>query len=77
MKKYYPEFAEMIRKAVDAYEFAKSDLGVCQTASHKSPYFYEEDNYVDDLQLAAADLYQIIRRKKIFTKLLNGGKLNL
>ncbi len=57
LKKYYPEFSELIKKkSVEAYDFAKTDLGVNQTASVKSPYFYEEDNYVDDLELAAAQL---------------------
>jgi len=50
-----PALAELLSvKAIDAWEFAKSDLGVCQTACLASPYFYEEDNYVDDMELAAA-----------------------
>ena len=59
LQKYYPDFAKKIEsKAIQAYEFAKTDLGVTQTASCVSPYFYEEDNYVDDLELAAAQLYE-------------------
>jgi len=58
LKKYYPEFAEKIRKkSLDAYDFGKKNPGVCQTAPCKSPYFYEEDNYVDDMELAAVELY--------------------
>ncbi|MBI9072245.1 MAG: glycoside hydrolase family 9 protein [Melioribacteraceae bacterium] len=58
LKKYYPDFAESIlNKAEDAYKFAKSDIGVTQTASNISPYFYEEDNYADDMELAAVQLY--------------------
>jgi endoglucanase len=34
-------------------------LGVSQTVSIKAPYFYEEDNYVDDLELAAVQLYEL------------------
>ena len=50
-------FAEkLLSKSVDAWDFAKSDLGNCQTACMVSPYFYEEDNYVDDMELAAATL---------------------
>jgi hypothetical protein len=30
--------------------------GVCQTAPAGAPYFYEEDNWVDDMELAAAEL---------------------
>lgn len=52
-----PAFAgQMLQKSLDAWDFAKSDLGVCQTACMVSPYFYEEDNYVDDMELAAATL---------------------
>ncbi|MBK8517975.1 MAG: glycoside hydrolase family 9 protein [Saprospiraceae bacterium] len=59
LNQYYPEFAKMIEfKALDAYKFAKTDLGVNQTASNRSPYFYEEDNYADDMELAAIQLFQ-------------------
>jgi hypothetical protein len=34
---------------------------VCQTAPGKSPYFYEEDNWVDDMELAAAELFPLTR----------------
>ncbi len=46
-------------KARDAMEFALSDLGVTQTACNVSPYFYEEDNYTDDLELAAWELFSL------------------
>lgn len=76
LKKYYPEFSETIKsKAFDAYEFAKSDLGVCQTACCKSPYFYEEDNYVDDLELAAADLYLNTGNKSLLNEASEWGKV--
>lgn len=52
-----PKFsATMHQKSLDAWDFAKSDLGNCQTACVVSPYFYEEDNWVDDMELAAATL---------------------
>ena len=48
------EFSNTLaRKAKDAWTFALSDLGETQTACFLSPYFYEEGNYIDDLQLAA------------------------
>jgi len=57
-------FAEkMAAKAVDAFEFARTDLGATQTACNVSPYFYEEDNYVDDMQLAAWELYTLTGEK--------------
>lgn len=56
---YYPTFAEnLLQKAKDAYEYGKRFPGVCQTAPGRAPYFYEEDNYVDDMELAAAQLAQ-------------------
>ena len=57
--KFDPALAEKLnKKAREAWEFALSDPGVCQTACVVSPYFYEEENYADDMELAAATLYQ-------------------
>ncbi len=76
LKKYYPEFCEpLLIKAVDAYEFAKTDLGVCQTASCLSPYFYEEDNYVDDLELAAIQLYKSLNDDVYLKEAVEWGKV--
>jgi peptidoglycan/xylan/chitin deacetylase (PgdA/CDA1 family) len=55
-----PGFAALMhQKSLEAWDFAKSDLGNCQTACVVSPYFYEEDNWVDDMELAAATLIPI------------------
>lgn len=63
-----PEFALIMKeKAADAYEFALTDLGATQTACNVSPYFYEEDNYVDDLQLAAWELYSLTGDKEFLS----------
>ena len=43
-------------KAMAAYQLGLKYPGVCQTAPGRSPYFYEEDNWVDDMELAAAML---------------------
>ncbi len=60
LRDYYPELsAEFAVKAEDAWEFALTDLGNTQTACNVSPYFYEEDNWVDDLELAAWSLYSL------------------
>ena len=76
LKKYYPEFSEKIKnKAIKAYEFGKSDLGVCQTASYVSPYFYEEDNYVDDLELAGIELYKLTGDSKYLNDAVEWGKI--
>ncbi len=59
-QKLDPGFSKLLaHKARQAYSFGLSDLGVTQTACTVSPYFYEEDNYVDDLELAASELYRL------------------
>ncbi len=75
LKKYYPEFAEQIKKkAVDAYELGKKYPGVCQTAPCTSPYFYEEDNFVDDMELGAIQVYGISGNKKYLEDAVKFGK---
>lgn len=55
-----PSFSDSLsKKAVEAYELGKKIPGVCQTVPGKSPYFYEEDNWTDDMELAAAQLYRL------------------
>lgn len=57
-----PAFAETLhRRAVAAYELGKKHPGVCQTAPAKAPYFYEEDNWTDDMELGAAQLHALTR----------------
>jgi len=74
IKKYDPVFANKIaKKAAEAYEFALSDLGVCQTACNVSPYFYEEENYVDDLELAACELHRLTNKKYYFDQAVKWG----
>ena len=48
-------------KALAAYALGRKYPGVCQTAPGRSPYFYEEENWVDDMELAAAELYALTR----------------
>lgn len=75
LKKYYPEFAEKImKKAHDAYEWGKLNPGVCQTASYVSPYFYEEDNWVDDMELAATQMYFLTKKETYLKDAIEYGK---
>ncbi len=54
-----PDFAaDLSRRAENAYNVAKANPGACQTAPCVSPYYYEEDNWTDDMELAAVRLYQ-------------------
>jgi peptidoglycan/xylan/chitin deacetylase (PgdA/CDA1 family) len=71
-----PKLAEQLKKkSRDAWEFALSDPGVCQTACVVSPYFYEEENYVDDLELAAATLYQTSKSEEDHQSAAKWGEL--
>lgn len=57
-----PAFAAKLRqKALAAYAIGKKFPGVCQGAPGHAPYYYEEDNWVDDMELAAAELYALTR----------------
>ena len=69
LKPFYPEFAEKIgTKAQAAYDAGVAKPGVCQTASVVSPYISEEDNWVDDMELAAYEMYRRTGDKKYRTE---------
>ncbi|MBC9795945.1 glycoside hydrolase family 9 protein [Sinomicrobium weinanense] len=60
LKEFYPDYADtLLRHARDAYAYGKKHPGVSQTAPGTQPYFYEEDNWKDDMELAAATLYKL------------------
>jgi endoglucanase len=46
------------QRARSAFEFGLAKPGVCQTAPNRAPYFYEEDNWKDDMQLAAIAMFR-------------------
>ena len=55
-----PAFADTLaRKARAAYELGRRYPGACQTAPGAAPYFYEEANWVDDMEHGAAQLYAL------------------
>jgi hypothetical protein len=57
-----PVFArKLYEKALSAYAIGKQRPGVCQGAPGRAPYYYEEDNWVDDMELAAAELYALTK----------------
>ncbi|MCH5597467.1 glycoside hydrolase family 9 protein [Niabella ginsengisoli] len=68
MKRFYPTFADsLVSKAVAAYEYGRTYPGNTQTLSVKAPYIYAEDNYADDMELAALSLYQLSGEKRYLT----------
>jgi hypothetical protein len=50
---------QLFQKSISAFDYAHKKLGVTQTASVKAPYIYAEDNWVDDMELAAAALQKL------------------
>ncbi|MEP6727576.1 MAG: glycoside hydrolase family 9 protein, partial [Bacteroidota bacterium] len=58
----------LANKSATAYQLGIDKPGVAQTAPNREPYFYEEDNWVDDMELAAANLYQLTKNKKFLTQ---------
>lgn len=47
-------------KAFNAYDYALKKPGITQTASVRSPYIYAEDNWTDDMELAAAAIHDMV-----------------
>jgi len=65
LKEFYPEITQdLIKRAKDAYDYGMQNPGVSQTAPCKSPYFYEEDNWLDDMELAASELYRLTKKEE-------------
>lgn len=70
-----PEFASLLEhKAREAYAVGEAYPGVSQTAPGRAPYFYEEDNWVDDMELAAAQLYHLNDEEQWLEKAVKLGK---
>lgn len=75
LKPFYPEFAAKIgAKAADAYQVGIDLPGNTQTVSVVSPYIYEEDNWVDDMELGATELYWMTRDKKYIDQATEYGR---
>ncbi|HEU5208316.1 MAG TPA: glycoside hydrolase family 9 protein [Longimicrobiales bacterium] len=64
-------FADTLaRKAEAAYELGRRYRGACQTAPGAAPYFYEEANWVDDMEHGAAQLYALTGEERYRTEAL-------
>ena len=65
LKEFYPEYVkDLPQRAIDAYAFGLKNPGASQTAPAKGPYFYEEENWIDDMGLGASSLYNITKEEK-------------
>lgn len=60
-------------RAVSAFEIGEKQPGVCQTAPNRAPYFYEEDNWVDDMELAAVELSRLTKDKILLSRAITYG----
>ena len=61
-----PSYASKLKeRAFSAYQFGLRKPGYTQTACYTAPYFYEEENWVDDMELAAAQLYNLSKDNKM------------
>ncbi len=70
-----PEFsAKLESKAKAAFDYGLKYPGACQTAPGTAPYFYEEDNWVDDMELAAIELYNLTKEPKYLDYAIKFGR---
>lgn len=70
-----PEFSQLLEsKAIAAFDYGLRNPGACQTAPGTAPYFYEEDNWVDDMELAAAELYRLTNDNKYLEHAVDFGR---
>ncbi|MEP6594336.1 MAG: glycoside hydrolase family 9 protein [Ginsengibacter sp.] len=60
----------LLEHANSAFLFGLKKPGASQTVSVVSPYIYAEDNWADDMELAAAGLYSVNRKKKYISESL-------
>ena len=73
---YDAALADTLRhKALAAYALGQRFPGVCQTAPARSPYFYEEDNWVDDMEFGAALLHQLTGDQRYLRDALGYSRL--
>jgi endoglucanase len=70
-----PEFSKLLKeKAIAAFKYGLENPGACQTAPGTAPYFYEEDNWVDDMELAASELYGVTHNPQYLAYAAEFGK---
>lgn len=69
------QFSEFLKhKAIEAFNYGMKNPGACQTAPGRAPYFYEEENWVDDMELAASELFNITGEQKYLDYAIQSGR---
>ena len=67
-----PALADTLkRKALAAFALGEKYPGACQTAPARGPYFYEEDDWADDMELGAAALFALTGEAKFQSRALS------
>jgi len=70
-----PQFADLLaKKAAAAFDYGLLHPGACQTSPGTAPYFYEEDNWVDDMEVAAIELYKLTGEPKYLDHAVGFGR---
>ena len=74
--KVNPVYADSLAsKAEEAYELGKKYPGVCQSVPSKNGSFQEEQNWADDMELAAAELYRLTFNGKYLKEAAGYGRM--
>lgn len=69
MKEISPDYAATLYdKSLSAYRYGIKRPGFSQTASVKAPYIYNESNWTDDMELAAAALLSLTSNPKYLSE---------
>jgi peptidoglycan/xylan/chitin deacetylase (PgdA/CDA1 family) len=69
------QFSKLLaKKASDAFTFGLANPGACQTAPCTAPYFYEEDNWTDDMELAGGELFLLTGNQAYLDKAVFFGR---
>jgi endoglucanase len=62
-------------RSLSAYKFALRKEGYTQTACYSAPYYYEESNWVDDMELASVYLSKLTQDPEMIRKSLAYAKM--
>ncbi|MEI8085057.1 MAG: glycoside hydrolase family 9 protein [Paludibacter sp.] len=74
--KFYPTYADSLAvKATEIYDYGKTKPGVCQSLPEKKSYNYEEENWTDDMELAATQLYRLTYEDNYLREAVNYGRM--